>query len=103
MNKIETFQEKVSRAPENMFFRFSLGQALYDAGQFDAAIGHLSLCAESREDWMLPRILLGKALLERGAPEEAETVLKDALKLAVAQHHEDPEAELRELLHTLET
>lgn len=98
MKKSEIFRPKVEAAPENMLFRFSLGQALYEEGETKACIDHLEKCAESRADWMLPRILLGKALLETGQREAAEPVLKLALELAISQQHEEPAAELRELL-----
>lgn len=98
MKKSEIFRPKVEAAPDNMLFRFSLGQALYEEGDARGCIEHLEKCADSRADWMLPRILLGKALIETGEREAAEPVLRLALDLAVSQHHEDPEAELRELL-----
>jgi predicted Zn-dependent protease len=98
MNKINIFQNKVANSPDNLLFRFSLGQALYEAGRGSEAIEHLERCAASRDDWMLPRILLGKALLEAGQPERARPILEAALELAVAQHHDDPAAELRDLL-----
>lgn len=50
---------------------------------------------------MMPRILLGKALLATGSPAdraEARLVLRAALDLAVAQDHQDPAAELQALL-----
>lgn len=84
-----------------MLFRFSLGQALYDEGATKASIPHLQRCADSRDDWMLPRILLGKALLQHKQTSEAKPVLEHALKLAVEQHHIDPAAELREILADL--
>jgi predicted Zn-dependent protease len=98
MKKSETFRPKVDANPDNMLFRFSLGQALYEEGERRASIEHLQKCAESRADWMLPRILLGKALMETGEREAAEPVLRQALELAVSQRHEAPEAELRDLL-----
>ncbi|PXA03398.1 molecular chaperone DnaJ [Coraliomargarita sinensis] len=98
MKKSEIFLPKVEANPDNMLFRFSLGQALYEEGETRACIEHLQKCADSRTDWMLPRILLGKALIESGQRETAEPVLKQALDLAVAQHHEEPAAELQELL-----
>ena len=63
MSKIEIFTEKLRKNPNNVLFRFSLGQALYESGRTSEAIEHLERCAESRGDWMLPRILLGKALI----------------------------------------
>ncbi len=84
-----------------MLFRFSLGQALYEEGDTTAAIPHLQRCSDSRDDWMLPRILLGKALLQQGEAETAKPVLIKALELAVAQHHDEPAEELRDILEDL--
>ncbi|MBC8189846.1 MAG: molecular chaperone DnaJ [Puniceicoccaceae bacterium] len=101
MKKSEIFHPKVEAKPDNLLFRFSLGQALYEEGATAAAIPHLQRCADSRDDWMLPRILLGKSLLQIGRDAEAEPILKAALELAVAQHHDDPAAELRTMLADL--
>ncbi|MBL6913106.1 MAG: molecular chaperone DnaJ [Puniceicoccaceae bacterium] len=101
MKKSEIFHPKVEAKPDNLLFRFSLGQALYEEGATAAAIPHLQRCADSRDDWMLPRILLGKSLLQIGRNAEAEPILKAALELAVAQHHDDPAAELRTMLADL--
>ena len=101
MKKSEIFLPKVEAKPDNLLFRFSLGQALYEDGATAAAIPHLQRCADSRDDWMLPRILLGKSLLQIGRDAEARPILKTALELAVAQHHDDPAAELRTMLADL--
>jgi Flp pilus assembly protein TadD len=101
MKKSEIFLPKVEAKPDNLLFRFSLGQALYEEGATAAAIPHLQRCADSRDDWMLPRILLGKSLLQIGRDAEAKPILKTALELAVAQHHDDPAAELRTMLADL--
>lgn len=92
---------KVKAQPDNMLFRFSLGQALYEEGAIAESISHLQKCADSQSDWMLPRILLGKALLQSGSPEQAKPVLQDALQLAIEQNHEGPEGELRGLISDL--
>ncbi len=101
MKKSEIFHPKVEAKPDILLFRFSLGQALYEEGATAAAIPHLQRCADSRDDWMLPRILLGKSLLQIGRDAEAKPILKTALELAVAQHHDDPAAELRTMLADL--
>jgi predicted Zn-dependent protease len=101
MKKSERFQDKVAAQPNNMLFRFSLAQALTEEGETHNAIPHLEACADSRDDWMLPRILLGKALLETGAADCAKSVLEKALILAIEQDHNDPAAELRALLADL--
>lgn len=91
----------VASAPENDLFRFSLGQALYDESAFEESLEHLQFCCDKRADWMMPRILLGKARLHLGQREEARSVLEEALHLAIEQNHEAPEAELRALLADL--
>lgn len=98
MKKSEIFLPKVVAKPDNMLFRFSLGQALYDEGETASAIPHLKECANSREDWMLPRILLGKAMLANGQDANAKPILETALRLAVEQDHDDPAQELRSIL-----
>ncbi len=97
----ETFRTLVESDPGNPLFRFSLGQALFQENNFSAAAEHLHKAAEAKADWMMPRILLGKAYLHLGQKNLAQSVLQEALKLAVAQGHEEPEAELNQLLSTL--
>ncbi len=94
----ERFQSLVDQHPDNVMFRFSLGQALMEDGRPADAIPHLEHCCASKADWMMARIHLGKALLALGRTTEARPILEDALKLAIDQHHETPEAELRALL-----
>ena len=98
MKKSEIFLPKVAAKPDNILFRFSLGQALYDEGETTSAIPHLKKCADSREDWMLPRILLGKAMLVDGQDSKAKPILEAALQLATKQQHDDPAKELRSIL-----
>jgi Flp pilus assembly protein TadD len=94
----EHFAALVARQPGNELFRFSLAQALVAEGRTEEALVHFQTCAEGKVDWMMPRILLGKALLGLGRWEEARSWLESALRLAVEQHHEEPEVELRALL-----
>jgi predicted Zn-dependent protease len=94
----EHFEALVARQPGNELFRFSLAQALMAEGQAEEALVHFQTCAEGKADWMMPRILLGKALLGLARKAEARPWLESALRLAVDQHHEEPEQELRALL-----
>ena len=91
----------VAKQPENPLFRFSLAQALLTEKREADAVEHLDHCARSKADWMMPRILLGKTLLNLGRPTEAKPWLEEALQLAIDQDHQDPEAELRTLLSGL--
>ena len=92
------FAALVAKQPDNALFRFSLAQALLSEKREADALEHLELCARSKADWMMPRILLGKTLLNLGRTADAQPWLEDALQLAVAQDHQDPAAELRTLL-----
>lgn len=96
--RVERFVERVQAQPDNELFRFSLAQALVTDGRLDEAIPHYAFCVEKKDDWMMPRILLGKLLLQLGREAEARPLLEAALRLAVDQAHETPEAELRALL-----
>ena len=95
------FAALVAQQPENEMFRFSLAQALLRENQPEAALAHLEFCSRKKADWMMARILLGKALLSLGRRAEARPWLEEALQLAVEQSHEDPERELRALLADL--
>jgi Flp pilus assembly protein TadD len=97
----ETFRALVESDPTNSLFRFSLGQALFQENNFPAAVEHLHKAADGKADWMMPRILLGKTYLHLGQKNLAKIALLEALKLAVAQGHEEPEAELNQLISTL--
>lgn len=101
MSRSNQFAALVAQQPDNELFRFSLAQA-YLAEQRPAdAIEHLQLCAGKKAEWMMPRILLGKALVGLGRRAEAKPWLEQALALAIAQSHEDPERELRTMLSDL--
>lgn len=95
------FATLVARQPENELFRFSLAQSFLAEQRPADALEHLQACADKKPDWMMPRILLGKALLGLGRPAEARPWLESALHLAVTQDHEDPARELQALLADL--
>jgi predicted Zn-dependent protease len=101
MLRSQQFAKLVQQQPDNELFRFSLAQALLAEGRADDAVEHLIRCANKKPDWMMPRILLGKALAGLGRKAEARPWLEAALQLAIAQDHEDPERELRALLADL--
>jgi predicted Zn-dependent protease len=100
-SRAEHFQALVDRQPDNELFRFSLAQALVAEGRPAEACPHFEKCVAKRADWMMPRILLGKLFLQLGRRDAAKPLLQDALQLAIAQSHEDPERELRALLADL--
>lgn len=97
----ERFQKLVEQNPENELFRFSLAQALVKEDQPGQAEPHLRACIKNKPDWMVAFIMLGKVLVELGRPDEARPVFESALKLAIEQQHEEPEAELNALLEQM--
>jgi Flp pilus assembly protein TadD len=98
MARSELFRAHVAADPANALFRFSLGQELVKEGACAEAVEHLRRAAAAKADWMMPRVLLGKALAALGDRAGAQVAWSEALALAVAQGHEEPEAELRALL-----
>ncbi|MDE3084077.1 MAG: tetratricopeptide repeat protein [Verrucomicrobiota bacterium] len=98
----EQFAALVARQPGNELFRFSLAEALMAEGRGAEAVPHLEFCVRAKADWMLPRILLGKFLIESGRNAEAKSLLEEALRLAIEQSHEDPKREVRALLDEIE-
>jgi len=100
-SRVERFQELVGRHPEDERFRFSLAQALIAENRDAEAEPHLAFCVARKSDWMVPRILLGKLMVQLGRHVEARPLLEAALQLAVEQQHEDPERELRATLAEL--
>lgn len=102
-SRSEIFKAKAATSPENLLFHFSLGQALANEEKEADAIMPLQRCVDGRSDWMAPRILLGRCLIDQGQVKAAAEVLNEALNLAVAQGHEDPENEIRDLLSEIAT
>lgn len=97
----QQFAALVAAQPANVLFRFSLAQALMAENRPAEALEHLQVCADQKADWMMPRILLGKTLMQLGRRDEARPWLEQALQLAMAQSHEDPEREIRAWLADL--
>ncbi len=97
-DRITQFTQLVAQQPDNELFRFSLAQSLIANQRGAEAEPHLRICVTKNHDWMLPRILLGKQLLATDRRAEAKALLEDALRLAIAQDHDDPAEELRALV-----
>lgn len=94
----DTYARLVAQQPDNELFRFSLAQALVTEHRYLDAVEQYKFCIRKKAEWMMPRILLAKILLELGRNPEARVQLQDALRLAVDQQHEEPEREIRALL-----
>jgi Flp pilus assembly protein TadD len=91
----------VMQHPENELARFSLGKALFDAGQFAEAKEQFQFALTKKPDWMVVQILMGKCELSLGYREAARQALRRARDLAREQNHEGPLAEVEEILSQL--
>lgn len=93
----EKFRQLLETKGDNPLLRFSLGQALLEEGDADAAIKELLICAEGNKDWLMPRLLLGKAHVYQKAAEEAQKWLNEARELSIQQDHDEPLEEIQRL------
>lgn len=99
MNEVIARHEKtVQQFPQNELARFSLGKALFDAGEFAQAKEHFAVALNKKPDWMVVQILIGKCDLALGDKAAARTAFQRALQLAIEQHHEGPQAEMEQML-----
>ena len=91
----------IEQQPNHELARFSLGKALFDAGEFTAAKEHFQIALVKKPDWMVVQILLGKCDLALGDKPSAKAAFQRALQLALSQHHEGPQAEMEAMLADL--
>jgi|TARA_B100001093_G_scaffold80997_2_gene72369 tetratricopeptide (TPR) repeat protein len=96
--KSEIFREKLEKAPDNLLFRFSYGQALFAEGHSKDAIAVLEPAIDKKPDWMIALLILGKAHLELENYSAAKNALEKAMKAAFDQNHEEPREEIQSLL-----
>lgn len=98
---IARYEKMVEQFPQNELARFSLGKALFDAGDFTRAKEQLEAALSKKPDWMVVQILIGKCELSLGRRAEAKSAFERALRLALEQHHEGPQAEMEQALREL--
>ncbi|MEK9783839.1 MAG: tetratricopeptide repeat protein, partial [Opitutales bacterium] len=88
--RITQFRQKLSTSPENLLFKYSLAQALFEENHFDEAIELFEQCIANRTDWMLVALYLGKAYLETGNSDNSEKYLPLTSELGQKPNHDDP-------------
>ncbi len=98
---VARWQKLVEQQPNNELARFSLGKAWFDLGECAAAKEQFQIALAKKPDWMVAQILIGKCELSLGNNAAAKSAFERALELAIAQHHEGPQAEMEVLLAEL--
>src|ERR1043166_5115535 len=98
---IARYEKMVEQFPQNELARFSLGKALFDAGEFVRAKEQFTAALAKKPDWMVVQILIGKCELALGNKPSAKIAFERALQLAIDQHHEGPKAEMEQALAEL--
>lgn len=99
---IARYEKMVEQAPENELARFSLGKALFDAGDFLKAREQFEIAIRKKPDWMVVQILIGKCELALGNKAKAKADFERALQLAIEQNHEGPQMEMEEMIAELD-
>jgi tetratricopeptide (TPR) repeat protein len=98
---IARYRKMLEQNPDNELTRFSLGKALFDAGEFAGAKEQFAAALAGRPDWMAAAILAARCELELGNQEAARPALEQAKELARKQGHVGPLAQVEELLRRL--
>jgi Flp pilus assembly protein TadD len=98
---INRHRSMVEKFPNNEMARFSLGKALFDAGQFGDAKQQFVAALQKKPDWMVVQILIGKCDLQAGDRVAAKQAFERALQLAIDQNHEGPREEMEQMLAEL--
>jgi len=99
---IAKYEGLLKERPDDELLHFSLGKAFYDAGRLPEAEMELRTALEAKPDWMVVTMLLAKIAWQRNDKEEARSLYKKGLDLAIAQDHEGPEEEIRAALAKLD-
>ena len=97
-SKISGLLEKLEKNPSQVFHRYSLAQAYFDAEDFQSACSEFEKCLSTKPDWMMAALSIAKAYMEIGEIDRAIEKLKLTIDLAKEQGHDDPAMEATELL-----
>lgn len=100
--RIARFQKMVEQFPGSELPRFSLGQALLEAGRFDEAADTFAEVARINPSYMMAFVHRTRALMELERWSDAAEACRTAISLAVAQGHSGPRAECEMMLAEIE-
>ena len=100
MNPAERFEALLAAGKDNALLRFGLGMQYLNSGEAARAAGHLRVAVTHDPDYSAAWKLLGRALAEQGAKDEA----REAYRLAAAERGDKQAAkEMTVFLRRLES
>lgn len=100
-DRISKFREHIKQFPDSELARFALSKAYLDAGRTAEAVEELRKTIEIKPDYLLPHLLLAKAMVDLENPLEAKSFAQKAKQLAEDQNHEGPLQEAIDLLEEI--
>ena len=100
--RIAKWEAMVRSFPDSDLPRFSLGQALLDAGRLAEAVAAFREVARLNPTNMMAYVHMGRALLELGRLDEAKTACEEGIRLAIDQGHSGPRADCEAMLAEIE-
>ncbi len=76
---LEIYRERVAMYPTDLRLKYKLGSVLFEAGEFDEAIPVLQAAQGDPRHRTRAQFYMGRSFLEKGSPQQAVEVLRDAL------------------------
>lgn len=101
-DKVARFEAMKAKFPASEMPRWSLANALADAGRRDEAIAELQSLVAMKADYCVAWLKLGELTLAAGDHPTARAALQETVRLAVAQGHSAPRNEAESLLEELD-
>jgi len=102
VEKIARFEAMKARFPASEMPRWSLANALADAGRSADAIAELEALVALKPDYCVAWLKLGELTLHAGDGDKARRALDETVRLAIAQGHSAPRNEAEALLEELD-
>ena len=102
MDLINNFEKLLASGTDNAMLRFSLGNAYYQAGEFEAAIVHLKQAVHQDPGYSAAWKIYGKALTETDRKREAIEAYAKGIECADKKGDVQAAKEMRVFLRRLQ-
>jgi len=96
--RIELFRQAIEQDPENELAHFSLAKEYFEVEYFEDSLTHYQKALETKPDWVVVLIGIGKCHLAMGEKELAREPLAKAKSLILLGNDHELLVEVEELL-----